>query len=265
VTAIETWMRDPYALYARHILKLNALEPLDADPGAAERGQFIHQALDEFVRCFPRALADDALPALLAAGRGAFGAALSYPSVAAFWWPRFERVAVWFLEFERSRRAAGIFPLVTETRGEITISTSGQSFFLHARADRIDRLTDGRLAILDYKTGSPPDRKQVLRGFAPQLPLEGVIAERTGFLGAPAGPVGQLAFLRLGGGEPAGELTEALGGAQVDQAIAQALAGLVALVETFDHAETPYSAKPRPDFAFDGDYDHLARVGEWSA
>src|SRR5438874_2113553 len=38
VTQIETWMRDPYGIYARHILRLRALEPLDADPGAAERG-----------------------------------------------------------------------------------------------------------------------------------------------------------------------------------------------------------------------------------
>ena len=74
VTAIEMWMRDPYALYARRILKLDPLDPLDADPGAAERGQIIHHALDMFVRRYPGALPADALGALLAAGREAFGA-----------------------------------------------------------------------------------------------------------------------------------------------------------------------------------------------
>ena len=45
VTQIETWMRDPYAIYARHILRLRALEPLDAEPEAADFGTFVHAAL----------------------------------------------------------------------------------------------------------------------------------------------------------------------------------------------------------------------------
>ena len=36
VTEIETWMRDPYQIYARHILGLRALDPIEADPGEGE-------------------------------------------------------------------------------------------------------------------------------------------------------------------------------------------------------------------------------------
>jgi ATP-dependent helicase/nuclease subunit B len=93
VTRIEIWMRDPYAIYARHVLGLEALEPLDADPGAAERGTFIHHALDAFLKACPEELPEDAYERLLALGRAAFGAALERPRVRALWWPRFERVA----------------------------------------------------------------------------------------------------------------------------------------------------------------------------
>src|SRR5262245_50134578 len=72
VTRVETWMRDPYSIYARHILKLRPLDPLDASPGLAERGIFIHSALDEFVRTLPGPLPPDALERLLALGRQRF-------------------------------------------------------------------------------------------------------------------------------------------------------------------------------------------------
>src|SRR5580704_7771643 len=98
-------MRDPYALYARHVLRLDPLDPLDADPGAAERGMFIHQSLDEFVTLYPGALPPDAAGELLAIARRSFGAALERPGVWAFWWPRFERIASWFVGLEADRRA----------------------------------------------------------------------------------------------------------------------------------------------------------------
>ena len=42
VTRIEAWIRDPYSVFAREILKLDPLDPIDADPGAADRGTAIH-------------------------------------------------------------------------------------------------------------------------------------------------------------------------------------------------------------------------------
>src|SRR6185369_4721219 len=95
VTEIETWLRDPYAIYARHVLRLRPLDPLDADPGAAERGTVIHRALDAFLRAHADALPADAEQRLIEAGRQAFGSLLDQPAVYAFWWPRFLRVARW--------------------------------------------------------------------------------------------------------------------------------------------------------------------------
>jgi ATP-dependent helicase/nuclease subunit B len=270
VTDIETWRRDPYALYARRILKLKALEPLDADAGAAERGLIIHAILADFVRQYPDGLPDDALAKLIAIGRRHFGPTLANPGVWAFWWPRFRAVASWIVEQERARRPFAAPPL-TEASGALALEA--ERFLLKARADRIDSLGGG-LAIIDYKTGAPPSAKEVALGFAPQLPLEAAIAAGGGFKGTASGTVAELLYWRLSGGEPPGEETR-LDGAEYNNRKQRlpdaaglgdaALAGLRALIAKFDDPETPYHARPRPRYARPNDYDHLARVGEWSS
>ncbi|MSP49405.1 MAG: double-strand break repair protein AddB [Alphaproteobacteria bacterium] len=259
VTQVETWMRDPYAVYARHILGLKALDPLDADPGAAERGQFIHDALDRFVAAFPDGLPDDAREQLLAIGRTAFGAALDRPGVRAFWWPRFERIADWFLEAERARR-----PTLAASRTEITGSMVIDGFRLSGKVDRIDRLETGGLVILDYKTGVLPSPREVELGLSPQLPLEALIAEAGGFDDVGTGKVVGLEYWRLSGGDPPGEIRPLAKG-DPRALIDEALTGLRDLIRRFADPETPYRSRPDPDAAprF-SDYDHLARVKEWS-
>ena len=116
---IETWLRDPYAIYARHILRLRALDELDADPGRAELGTVIHEALDEFVRRYPAATCRT-MPRrelLRDRPRAISGRMLSRPGAWAFWWPRFERIARWFVAEERAPRR-GIVESVSEVRGQ---------------------------------------------------------------------------------------------------------------------------------------------------
>src|SRR5213078_4850694 len=138
-----------------------------------------------------------------------------------------------------------------------------------------DRLPDGSLAIIDYKTGGVPKLTDVCDGYAPQLPLEAVIAEAGRFDNVPAGSVSQLRYWRLSGGDPAGEVINIDGGVigrekkpvpPVADLAAQALAGLHRLIERFDDPATPYYARPVPDQALRyNDYAHLARIKEWSA
>ena len=264
VTQIETWMRDPYAIYARHILGLRALDPLEADPGAADRGRFIHQAIDAFLRECPDGLPPNALERLIAHGQEAFAPALARPGVWAFWWPRFERVARWFIEAEAARRAA-IAQSQTEIVGRLELAGPAGPFTLTAKADRIDRLHDGRLVVIDYKIGQLPGAAEVAQGYAPQLPLEALIAEAGGFAGVPAGHVAELAYWRLAGGEPAGEIRYA-GEEEPAALIAEAAAGLARLIALYDDPATPYASRPNPEAAprF-SDYDHLARIKEWSS
>ncbi|MBL6934943.1 MAG: double-strand break repair protein AddB [Alphaproteobacteria bacterium] len=264
VTAIETWLRDPYAVYARRILELEPLPPLDADPGAAERGKFIHDALDAFVKRFPKELPANAEEELLTIGEKAFGKALERPGVRALWWPRFTRIAHWFLAMERQRRADGVFPLVTEAAGQITFSGPQGPFVLTARADRIDRLESGGIAVIDYKTGGVPSPKQVKTGLSPQLPLEAAIAAAGGFEGMNEETAEALVYFRLTGRTPPGE--EKPIKANTTELVAATREGLEALIAAFDDENMPYLSRLRPMFlSHEGDYDHLARVREWSA
>ena len=263
VTQIETWMRDPYSIFARHILKLRPLDPLEADPGAADRGTFIHDALDKFVRANPDALPPNALEQLLGFGQDAFGPAMSQPAVWAFWWPRFERIAAWVIEAEHRRRPS-LCASYSEQSGALVIKSPGNPFTLTAKADRIDQLSDGGFEIIDYKTGVAPSKDDVGMGFSPQLPLEAAIAENGGFPGLPADVVMALTYWVLSGGATAGKENKVvIDGAEQSRAD-EALEGLRQLIVSFDDPMTPYSAVPRPSRAprFN-DYAHLSRRMEW--
>jgi ATP-dependent helicase/nuclease subunit B len=258
VTQIETWLRDPYAVYARHILDLKPLDELDADPGRADLGIAIHGALDEFVHRYPRELPAEAEAELLAIGRTHFGALLSRPGAWAFWWPRFERITRWLVVEEQNHRA-GIVESLSECKGSLTLPAPGGPFTLTAKADRIDRLAAGDFLLVDYKTGSLPSKKEVKWGFAPQLPLEGVIL-RDGSFGAVTGVPAALEYWRLSGGVPAGQRWR-IGADDPDELMRSVLDRVRSLIERFDDPATPYLAEPvrqwAPRFS---DYRHLERA-----
>lgn len=271
VTSVEAWIRDPYAIFARRILRLEPLDPIDADPGVLERGLMIHHALDRFLRDHRDALPDNALERLLERGRATFGPWLDRPAVGAFWWPRFQRIAEWFIDFERARRAAGTVTLATEVRGERRIAAPAGDFTLACIADRIDLLPDGSLGILDYKTGTVPSAKQVDSGLSPQLPLEAAIALAGGLQGIAPRGVGELAHVKLSGGRAPGdykpvEIKRVKTVVPPEDLAARAFEALARRVARFDDPATPYLSRPHPQWlSRAGDYDHLARVREWSA
>jgi ATP-dependent helicase/nuclease subunit B len=265
VTEIETWMRNPYAIYARHVLRLKPLDAIAADPGAAERGEAMHKALENFVRAYPDRLPADAERILLDMGEAAFADLLArQPEVWAFWTPRFRRVAAWFVAAEAERRPPAR-ALATEVAGAATLAGSAGAFTLRATADRIDLLGNGKLCIIDYKTGMIPSETAVELGFAPQLPLEAAIAMKGGFSGVDARAVGEIAWWKLSGGATPGEIKTPKNLA-AEELAAAAWLGLERLIAAFDKPETAYVCRPRPEWAprYD-DYAHLARVAEWSA
>ena len=265
VTQISTWMADPYAIYAREMLRLKRLDPLDAEIGPADRGNLVHHVLDRFLREYRTALPDHAEQILCDLAEEVLrDASAARPSVWAYWRPRLGRIAKWFVEEERRRRQIAR-PLATETKGEMVVAGPAGPFLLTAKADRIDRLADGPLAIIDYKTGSVPSTKDVERGVAPQLPLEAVIAEAGGFQFVPAGEVGELAYWRMTGGRESGSVQSIAKGAEAAALAAEARSGLLQLIALFDDAATPYEPVPWPERAPRySDYRHLARIAEWS-
>ncbi len=264
VTGIETWMRDPYAIYARQILRLRRMEDVDADITQADYGAAVHDALHRFLQETPGELPADALPGLLRIGREELSRAQNSPGLWVFWEPRFRRVAEWFVKEEHRRRAAGIIA-ATEVEGELAFDAPGGEFCLIARADRIDMTPDG-VVIIDYKTGKPPGKREVEAGFAPQLPLEGAILAAGGFSDFAAVAPAKLQYWHLSGrGDPVAKIISP-SSVPASELAEQALIGVRGLIARYDDEKTPYPPRPAPAYAPRySDYEHLARVAEWGA
>ncbi len=263
VTQVQELMRDPYALYAKKVLRLSKLDPIDDTPNAAQKGTLLHEALEVFMATDGAKDGPEGLARLMTIGREIFAPVISQPAVYAFWWPRFERIARWFVENEQNRQAH-FDPVLIEgwARHTVQYSASVPEFTLIAKADRIDRNHEtGALEIIDYKTGETPTSKQVEAGYAPQLPLEGWLANAGAFEGLNPADVEELVFWKLSGGDPVQEVKKPI--KDVPASIEQAAEGLKKLVTVFADPKTPYLSNPRPEITGYGDYDHLARVKEW--
>jgi ATP-dependent helicase/nuclease subunit B len=257
VTEIETWLRDPYAVYAKHVLKLRPLDPLEGDVGPLERGTAVHKALENFLKEYSDHLPEDAAKRLIAIADDVFAAGNIPKSTLAVWRPRFARAAHWFVAEERARRA-GIKQVFLEIAGERQFAGG---FTLRCRADRVDVLGSGGAAIIDYKTGKPPSDKQV-KTLSPQLPLEGLILAGGGFKEIGARAAEELIYIRFSGDAKPGELRWLK---DVPALMTKAEADLTDLITLFAEPDHPYISRIWP-FRADqpGDYDHLARVREWS-
>jgi ATP-dependent helicase/nuclease subunit B len=274
VTAIEDWLRDPYTIYARHILRLNPLDPVDMPLSAADRGSAIHDALGEFTKSFATQLPDDPVGALRGIGQKYFAPLMERPEARALWWPRFLRIAAWFSNWEIARRG-NLTAIEAEISGEIPIPLdNARTFVLSARADRIERRRDGTFAILDYKTGQPPTGKQVRMGLSPQLTLEAAILREGGFAGIPTGAsVSDLVYVRLSGNNPPGEekplelkIKPGDTPQPPDVAADYARAQLEILIRKFEDEDEPYTSLNLSMWSNRyGSYDDLARIKEWSA
>jgi ATP-dependent helicase/nuclease subunit B len=274
VTAIEDWLRDPYTIYARHILKLEPLDPVDMPLSAADRGSAIHNALGDFTKNFAKDLPADPVRVLREIGQKYFAPLMERPEARALWWPRFKRIADWFAGWEAGRRP-DIAGISAEIRGEISIRLDHErSFVLSARADRIEHRRDGGYVILDYKTGQPPTGKQVRMGLSPQLTLEAAILREGGFADIPAdSSVSEFSYVRLSGNNPPGEQkplelkirpgdTPQAPDAAADYARQQ----LEILIRKFEDETQGYTSLNLSMWSNRyGSYDDLARIKEWSA
>lgn len=267
VTQIRTWVRDPYAIYAQTVLDLEPLEALDESLGPREYGTAIHNGLEAFVKRFTTRLPDDA-PKQLAADFEKALLAARFPEAhlikervrlakAA------EELTAWFAD----RRAKGWEYAQAENTGRVTLSEV--NFTLSSRADLIEKSALG-YAVIDYKTGAPASEKVVQAGFDPQLPLTAIMLARGAFDHVPPGATEQMLYMRVkgaGGGSEPKYITapENKKGWSAEEYQTEALDMLIKLVTAFDDPKTPYLSQPRVQYTNDyGDYDDLARRGEWA-
>lgn len=259
VTDVDRLSADPFAFYAKAMLGLQKLDPVDADPGPAWRGSLIHGVLEEWAEQdgYAQGRLVERIEAVLSDGT-------IHPLIRALWLPRLREAASWIEAKVARNQADGRFPLVAEKSGE----TSFAGIRLRGRADRIDRLADGGLGIVDYKTGDGPKTRQVAAGFAMQLGLIGLIAEQGGFDGV-AGKARAFEYWSLSRDTETrsfGKLTSPVSGKKPaftpDEFVGK-IAGLFAeAAAKWLTGSEPFAAKLSPEYAW-SDYDHLMRLEEW--
>lgn len=254
VTDLDRLKADPFAFYAKAILKLPKLDPVDAEAHAAWKGTAVHNVLEQWFKL------DGADPAKLMARAEAMLAGEDiHPMLRAVWAPRLLEAIDWIAAQTTANLIEGRTPMASEEWGEAKIA--GVTLF--GKVDRIDELPDGKLAIVDYKTGQPPKNKAVAEGFAMQLGLLSLIA-RNGSFGGISGEAGAheywslakdrdgFGFVRSPDKDDGPQLFVERAYAQFEEAANRWLLGT-----------EPFEAKLNPAYAPYEDYDQLMRLEEW--
>jgi ATP-dependent helicase/nuclease subunit B len=260
-TALDRLRGDPYQFYASSILGLQSLDQLDAEPSAAWKGTAVHAILEAWHEA--------------GGDLGALGAAMlaemsAHPFTKATWQPRLVRALEWVAAETARLAGEGRKPVLWEKTGAIEV----EGIRIHGKADRIDRIDGERLAIIDYKTGSPPTNAQVEKGFNLQLGVLGLIAARGGFVSLTGTP-DHFEYWSLGRSEKSGTgfgyacepiregqrrtgLPRAEFLSQTEYFLRDALAKWIL-------GDEPFTARLNPDLPSYGEYDQLMRLDEWQA
>jgi ATP-dependent helicase/nuclease subunit B len=261
VTGLDRLRGDPYQFYANAILRLRSLDALDAEPRAAWKGTAVHDILDRWHKQgepagMLRSIAEQVMDEMSA-----------HPLMRALWRPRLLAALDWVGEAIAAQRDAGRQVLATEASGSIL----WRGVRLHGRADRIDRLADGNLAVVDYKTGQPPSGSRVEEGFALQLGLVGLIASEGGFPDIAGHALGfeYWSLAKQQGKDQFGYVTEPVleppkkSGIPRDRFLPETARYLDDALDRWILGTEPFTARLNPDLPGYADYDQLMRLDEW--
>ncbi|MEY1557088.1 double-strand break repair protein AddB [Yoonia sp. R2331] len=254
VTQIKTLIRDPYAIYARKVLHLNKLDPLQPSADAPLRGEIIHKILEVFISERHDARDPAALTRLHDIAVHELELHCPWPAVRLQWLARMEQVAAAFLTDEAARQDAATFKLA-EAKGEIGVGQTGVT--LTCKADRFDATDDGKALIYDYKTGAVPSKLQQ-ELFDKQLLLEAAMVEQGAFPELGPMPVAGASFLGVS------RDTVTTPAPLADYPAREVWTNFVALMQRWQRPDRGYSARLAMFSTTDhSDFDHLSRFGEW--
>ncbi|MES2698143.1 MAG: PD-(D/E)XK nuclease family protein, partial [Pseudomonadota bacterium] len=257
VTALDRLRSDPYQFYAQKVLRLRELDLLDAEPTPAWQGTLAHAILEDWHegKGTMAELADKHLAEMDA-----------HPLMRALWRPRLLKALEW-VQAEVEGNPARV-PIAWERDGKLEY----RSVTIKGKADRIDRLADGSLAIVDYKTGTAPSDKSVEKGFAMQLGTLALLAMRGAFEGVSGRPTA-FEYWSLGKNADSatgfGKITTPLktgskrGGVPPENFLPEAQRYLDEALDKWILGTEGFTARLNPDAKVYAEYDHLMRLDEW--
>ncbi|TCM21738.1 ATP-dependent helicase/nuclease subunit B [Novosphingobium sp. PhB165] len=264
VTGLDRLRGDPYEFYANAVLGLSRLDALDAEPSAAWKGEVAHLVMERWHK------AGEPVNELHAIARQVLAEKNAHPLMRALWWPRLSAALDTFRDMVLAHKTHGRRVIATEARGEMRY----RDIRIHGRADRLDRLADGKLGVVDYKTGSPPSTRRVEEGFALQLGLVAMIAEAGGFKDlqdltirgeAEAFEYWSMAKSKDTIGYTTTPLKEAgkRSGIAPDEFMPRTEDFLNDALDRWILGTEPFTARLNPELGSYADYDQLMRLDEW--
>jgi len=263
VTALDRLRSDPYQFYASSILRLAELDPLDAEPSPAWRGTAAHEILELWHKAqasgHPRAMVDISAEVLQQMN--------AHPLMRALWEPRLECALEWVevaLEKLGERK-----PVAIEQWGEMQV----KGVTIHGKVDRIDRMPDGSLAIVDYKTGGPPSGAEVEAGFALQLGTLGLMARAGAFDGLERGEASVFEYWSLAKSDKSDtgfgyiatpiKVPSKRSGIEQEEFLPQSRKFLLEALDEWIFGDAPFTARLNPNAPVFATYDQLMRLDEW--
>ncbi len=254
ITEVQRLIRDPYAVYARRLLRLHPLDPLRRLPNAPLRGILLHEMLERFIDEAPVAEFETDKARLIRIVEEVLERNAPWPAAQRLWRARMLRVVDWFVQSEIERQATDR-PVALEAEARMTLPELRMD--LYGKLDRIDRAPDQRWVVYDYKAGKPPGEGE-REHFDKQLMLSALLAEAGAVQNLPAASVAAAGYIGFGSG----------GVLDVhpldDGATGVVRARLIDLLAAYKMRERGYTSRRAPRKREDqGDYDHLARYGEW--
>ncbi len=262
VTDIETLLSDPYAVYAKHTLQLRELDTIERQPDMKDYGSFIHKALELYTD-HPKH-AD--IKRLLACGQEALAPYYHFTIARHYWWPRFEHLAMWVVEQEKQKKQISRIEAEKQCRWSCIVDSDHYpAIQLHTRIDRIEYSTEGKLTLIDFKTGAPPPESQVIEGISWQLPLEALIlSHENETTPLPKSAIASLQYWKLAGKEETNIITSIPTKKPMEIMLEDIEAKLFALLAAYADAKQPYLVTPLEAYApkFPR-YAHLEREDEW--
>lgn len=260
VTQLDTLLRDPYSIYARFVLGLKALDPLDEDIGAATLGSVVHEVLESFVNAVNDDFGALNKESLLNCVEKVLSCYKERPQVELIWSPRLEQMADWIVEMEVQRRQK-VAEVLAEQDVSACFSSGDATLEVRARIDRLEHDGEGGVSLVDYKTGQPPTTSEIKRGYGGQLPISALIVEQSG-----KAEVEALDYWQLGSGHKTPEVQMVMNRkSEKETALVEHYKeGIVVLIARYLQDLKPYYAIPvpgmRPRY---NDYEQLSRIQEW--